>query len=135
MALVVPNVGEVRLLSNALETTPAATVSLRLYSDDIAPGETDTNASYTECAVAAGYDHIDLAKAGWTVTTVANVASATYAAQTFTFTAAAARNIYGYFVVDDADNTLLWAEEFSDSPHIIPAGGGTQTITLYITAA
>jgi hypothetical protein len=60
------------------------------------------------------------------------VTTATFSEETFTFTSG--DNIEGYYVEDVTTTpVLLWAEKFADSPHVIPAGGGTQKVTLKIT--
>ena len=128
MALVVPDVGEALLLSYALgKITAGATVKLKLYTNDYTPVEGSTYKLFTE-ATAAGYAAIDLAKASWTIATDTGVTTATYAQQTETFTAASTN--YGYYITDIAGTGLLWAERFSDAPHTIPSGGGTEKITV-----
>jgi hypothetical protein len=134
MALLVPDEGEVRLLTYALKSTCPATYKLKLYKTDVTPAEADTIASYTVCD-ATGYGDATITNADdWTVATDTGTTTATCAEKTFTFTAAS--NIYGYYVVDETgDDKVLWAEKFSDAPHVIPAGGGTQKITLKLTGA
>ena len=44
MTLVVPNVGEVRALEHILDES----LTLKLYSNNITPSETDTASTYTE---------------------------------------------------------------------------------------
>jgi uncharacterized protein YjbI with pentapeptide repeats len=48
MALLVPNVGEVVLLSNLLAGGSLENWTLKLYKTDVTPAEGDTAASYTE---------------------------------------------------------------------------------------
>ena len=134
MALVVPDVGEVLLLSYALnKIAPGDDVRLKLFTNDETPDDDTVVGDLTE-ATAAGYDEITLAKANWTVeTAVGGVTTASYAQQTFTFTAGSTN--YGYYITDTAGTGLLWVERFTDAPHTIPGGGGTEKITPQITGA
>ena len=128
MTLLVPDVGEVLLLSYALnKIAPGDSVKLKLFKNDYTPVEGSVVASFTE-ADTAGYAAIDLPKAGWTVETAVGVTTAAYAQQTFNLTGAGSH--YGYYVTDIAGTGLLWAERFSDAPHTIPSGGGTEKITI-----
>ena len=127
MALLVPDVGEVLLLKYALNHTEPTEVKLEIYTNDYTPVEGSVVADFTE-AVAAGYAAIELAGASWTITTTTGVTTATYAQQTFTFTAASTN--YGYYITNNDGSRVLWAERFSDAPHTIPSGGGTEKITV-----
>lgn len=128
MALLVPDVGEVLLLSYALnKITPGDSVKLKLFTNDYTPVEGSLVGDFTEC-VAAGYAAIDLAKADWTIETAAGVTTAEQPQKTFTLTAAS--EDYGYYITDIAGTGLLWAERFTDAPHSIPSGGGTEKITV-----
>ncbi|MBA7586569.1 hypothetical protein ES695_00105 [Candidatus Atribacteria bacterium 1244-E10-H5-B2] len=126
-ALVVPDVGEVLLLSYALNKVAATDVKLKLFTNDYTPVEGSVVANFTE-AVAAGYTAIELAGASWTIESDGGVTTATYAQQTFTFTAASTN--YGYYITNNDGSQVLWAERFSDAPHNIPSGGGTEKITV-----
>ena len=108
-ALLVPNVGEVRLLGWAVNNVAQDDLTLKLYTNDYTPVEASTNANFTE-SVAAGYASVTLTKGSWVITTVAGTTTATYAQQTFTFTAAGT-SCYGYWI-EDEDSTLIWAEKF-----------------------
>ena len=133
MALQTPDVGDVRLLGFML-TTGAANLYLRLYENDYTGVDGSVIANFTVLSM-AGYSEATLAAADWTIGTVGNVTTATHVAEVFTMTADTAHSIYGYYVIDKTGSEqVLWSERFSDAPHTIPAGGGTQTITLKITA-
>jgi len=138
MALNTPDVGDVRLLTYALKTNRPANLYLRLYENDYTVVDGSVIANFTALTM-AGYTEGTLAAADWTVATVGNVTTATYtptaAETTFTMTADAVHDIYGYYIVDKTGTEqVLWAERFSDAPHIIPAAGAVQTITVKITA-
>lgn len=130
MALVVPNVGEVLLLSYSLnKIAPGETVKLKLYKNDVIPDEDTIVGDFTE-ADTNGYPAggIDLAKADWIIATDIGVTTAEQPQKTFTLTGAGSH--YGYYITDTAGTGLLWAEKFSDAPHTIPSGGGTEKITV-----
>jgi hypothetical protein len=127
MALVVPDVGEVLLLSYALDKVVPGNVFLRIFKNNYTPVEGSVIGDFTE-ADAAGYGEIELEGNDWTIATDGGVTTASFAQQTFTFTAASTN--YGYYVVNNAKNQVLWAERFSDAPHTIPGGGGTEKITV-----
>ena len=129
MALLVPDVGEVLLLSYALNKVAPLDVKLRLFTNNYTPVEASVLASFTE-AVAAGYAAITLTGASWTIASAAGVTTAEYAEQTFTLTAASTD--YGYYITNNAGTQVLWAERFTDAPHTIPSGGGTEKVTVKI---
>jgi hypothetical protein len=131
MALVVPNPAAVIALKNFLNHTAPQNCLLKLYSNNVTPGETDTAATYTECS-GSGYAAITLAGASWVVTE-ADPASAAFAQQTFTFTGALG-NVYGYFVVEVTSGIIKWAERFAGAPIVIANNGDQIKITPTITA-
>ena len=138
MALNTPDVGDARLLTYMLKTNKPASLYLRLYTNDYTVLDGSVLADFTVMDM-AGYAEGTLAAANWTIATVGNVTTATYgptaAETTFTMTADTAHSVYGYYVVDKTGSEqVLWAERFADAPHVIPAGGGTQTVTVKITA-
>ncbi len=125
MALVVPNVGEVKLLKYMLNNEAALNEVLHLYSNDPTLSQTSVVGDFTEVS-AAGYSAITLAGGSWTFATT----TASYPEQTFTFTTSA--TAYGYYVTTTA-NDLLWAERFTSAPFSLPGSGGQIQITLNIT--
>jgi hypothetical protein len=133
MTLLVPNSGEVialQYLTNKV-ATPENLV-YKLFATNVTPAETDTAASYTEAA-GGGYAAKTLTGANWTVTGGAP-SSATYAAQTYTFTGALTTNatIYGYFVIRASSLDLVLAEIFTS---FTPANNGDNIVlTPQITA-
>lgn len=129
MALLVPDEGEVEMLSRILNVNAADDVVLHLYVNDVTPGEGDTVSTYTECS-AAGYAAITLAAADWSIATSSGVTTAEQPQKTFSLTEASTD--YGYYVTNNDGTKLLWAERFSDAPHDIPSGGGKEEITVKI---
>jgi hypothetical protein len=137
MALLVPNVGEARLLTYTLKTNKPTYYYLRLFKNDYTPVEGSVIGDFT-VANGTGYGEATITNAtDWTIETGgggAGVTTGTCAEKTFTWTADGCA-LYGYYVVDKTGSEeVLWAERFSDAPHTIPTGGGTQKVTLKITA-
>jgi hypothetical protein len=116
MALLVPDIGEKRLLEMALKdsVTPVKQ-TLKLYTNDIVPAEGHVLSTYTEMT-GNGYAAKDLLRADWTVTSSAGVTTATNIQKSFLFVAGTAKTVYGYYVVmnDGTADQLLWAERFAN---------------------
>jgi len=129
MTLRIPNEGESQMLGIALGKVAFSALTLKLYSNDKVPAETDTTASFTEVS-GNGYAAIALTGANWTLTEGAPT-NAVYPEQIFTFTGAAG-NVYGYYVVDAAGK-VRWAERFTTSPFVVTAAGDKVKITLNVT--
>lgn len=132
MALMVPNNGEVLVLSYLVNKSTPENLVYRYFTNNITPSETDTAGSYTE-ASGGGYAAMTLTGNNWTVTAGApSVAS--HAQQTTTFTGALTGNptIYGYFVTRASTGDLVLAETFSS---FTPANNGdVLRLTPQITA-
>lgn len=134
-ALRCPDEGEVALLKSMLGHTSAGDPLLHLYHSSLAITEdtvwSDANAA--ECDE-SGYALKSLIGSSWTVATGAgNVTTAQYAEQVFSFTSqASTTTVYGYYVTNQADNALLWIEEFPTGPYTLPATGGNIAITAKI---
>jgi len=109
MTLIVPNSGEAVLLALALSED----VILKLYSNDVTPGENSVVSDFTEVA-GAGYAAKTLSSDAWNIVT-GDPSVASYAYQDFQFTGptTAPSTVYGYFVVNAA-GVLLWAERFNE---------------------
>lgn len=123
MAFLVPNEGEDFCLEKVVNYTDIASqdLILRLYENDITPGETDVVADYTE-VTDGSYASKTLTGSSWSITDGA----ASYAQQTYTI--ATTQAIYGYYITNFAGTVLVLAEKF-DSVINIGAGGGTLNIT------
>lgn len=133
MTLVVPNDGEAIALEYLVNKDAPEDLVLRLFKNDITPGESDTAASYTE-ATFTGYAEKDLAGASWT-TTKGAPSNVIFAKQTFASTAdQTLENIYGYYYVRKTSLDLVAAERFSDAPFGIENNGDEIRITPKITA-
>lgn len=129
MTLLVPDVGDTEALKRILNDATPDNLKLKLYTNNKTPAKADTVANYTE-STATGYAAKTLTGTDWTYASNAGVTTASFAAQTFTYTAA--ETVYGYYVTNNAGTTLMWAELFS-SVFNIPSGGGSITITPKFT--
>jgi hypothetical protein len=133
MALILPNASEVTFLQFALGASVPGNQLLKLFTNNVIPGDADTAATYTEM-VTQGYVAKTLTKASWSVVTSSSVGTGTYAAQTWAFDGTGGvTTVYGYFIVDATSGLLLWSESFVSAKAIQYAGDQitlTPTITL-----
>lgn len=104
-------------------------VRLHLYKNNQTPAESDTTANYTE-STSAGYTQKELLGSQWTVSTSSGTSTATFARQTFTYTTS--ETLYGYYLTNQANTTVIWAERFTGAPFSIPTGGGSVDIDARI---
>jgi len=131
MALTLADIGADTILNAFFNNVwPAAgkDLTLKLFTNNITPADTDTAATYTEAA-GGGYVAKTLTNGSWTVATANDPSDAVYALQAFVFTGAltAGATIYGYYVVD-ADGVLLYAEKAAST--FTPAtSGDTYNVT------
>ena len=124
MAFIVPNEGEIEMLTRILSVN----VTLRLFVDPTALDETDVFADFTEPS-GGGYATITLAPGDWTIVTGGDgKALATQAQKTFAFTSGPI-SVYGYFITDAAGALVLWEELFTDGPYDLPDSGGEIRVT------
>lgn len=113
MAMTVQDVGAeagLKIQFNNVRATGGNNLTLKLFTSDTTPADTDTAATYTE-ANGGGYAVKTLTMGSWTVSITANIAQAAYEEQTWTFTGSLTGNptIYGYYIVD-ADNVIVCSE-------------------------
>ena len=128
LTLLVPDEGEVQMLTNAL--TQYEDCYLELYKAAKTPAEADTVASYT-LMTGQGYAHKTLTKGSWSVANVAGVTTASYALQAFVFTGGGPDTIYGYLVRGVTSNKLYWAEQITSQ--VVQNNGDTINITPKVT--
>lgn len=116
------------------KTTETA-LTLRLFSNNITPSNTDTEASYTEVA-GGGYAAIALTAASWVAATVASPSSTSYAQQTFTFTGAttAPGTIYGYYLTN-AGGKLVYSQTLTAGVFTPAVNGDNVKVTPVLTAS
>ena len=125
MPLTLVDVGADCILKTYFNNTRPAggnNFTLKLFTSNTTPADTDTAATYTEAA-GGGYAAKTLTNGSFTVTVGNDPSDAVYAQQTWTFTGALTGNatIYGYYVVD-ADGVLQWAERLGAA--YTPANNG-----------
>jgi len=114
MALLVPDVGEARLLGWAINNVTQQDLEMYLYTNIYTPVEGSTDGNFT-IPLDEGLEAKTLTAGNWTVATAGGTTSATYQSgspQTWTFTDDS-YTIYGYVVRDANDDTVIWAEEFA----------------------
>ena len=131
MPLLIPTASENKLLEFMLGFATPGDQTLKLYVNDITPADADVAATYTEMST-HGYAAKTLLKSGWTVAQNGGVGEGVQAAQTWTFTAAAAVTVYGYFVLDSTSGLLVWAERFATGK-VIQFAGDQIIVTPKIT--
>ena len=136
MALILPAASENNLLNFALGVTVPGNQYLKLYVTNVNTA-TDSLvvADFTEFGNTLGYSSPgkELTKTSWVVAQSGGVATATYAPQTWTFTAGTAVTVYGYYVTDKTTGLLLWFEAFGTAKVVQNSGDQiiiTPTITL-----
>lgn len=114
------------------KTAPSTSFVLRLFSNNLTPLVTHTEANFTE-VTGGGYAAITLAAGSWT-STPGNPSSIAFPIQSFVFTGAIGGSTvaYGYYVTDGAGKAL-WAERFSSPP--TPSNGMNIRVTLQVTLA
>lgn len=136
MALVFVNQADIIALKALLNHTAPEDLSVRLFTNNVTPAQTDTEASYTEAA-GAGYAAKPLTASSWTFQegTGTSVGTASYTTLTWTFTGPLTGNaiIYGYYLTQDSSGKLLWVEA-APSPFQPQANGDTFAVTLNLTA-
>ena len=135
MAVVVSNVSEILVLKNYLNNTAPQDQKLKLYTNNITPGESDTAGTFTE-ATFTGYSAASLAGANWDFTS-GDPSFAQYNT-TLTFTSTATQTleaIYGFYIVQTSSGILMWAERFDTGPFNIKLNGDNIQITLKLAAS
>lgn len=132
MTLIVPNVAEVL----ALQAFLAGTHTLKLYSNNVTPAETDTAATYTE-VVGGGYGSYSLAFGTWSFVSGAPSFALYGVALDFAFTGVTNSPgvIYGYYIVD-SNGVLKFMERFPEAAvPFTPINGSLIRITPRIEAS
>jgi len=133
MTILVPSAAEKTALEFMLGAVTPGNQTLKLYVNNYTLADATTEADLTEMST-HGYAAKTLTKTSWAVGagSAGNPATGTYAQQTWTFTAAAAVTVYGYYVIDSTSGKLVWAEAFT-SAKVIQNNGDQIIITPTIT--
>lgn len=134
MALEITNQGEAIFLANMLKKQAGEDYDIRLFSNDITPSPTTTEADMVEVS-GGGYSLQTLTAATWGVTGT-NPTTASYGATvSFTFTGAPTTNggyVYGYYATarsGDNAGKMVWGDRFTNAPIIIANNGDEIRIT------
>lgn len=130
MALLIVDEGLVNLLKIALGNVASGDLHLHLYTNAHAPAPADTVADYTEPGGGIGYAVVTIPETDWATNLALHVATAIQAPFTFTFTGGPV-TIEGYYVTDNTDAVLLWAEQ-ALAPIAIGGGGGSLDVSVKI---
>ena len=133
MALICPAEGEDVLLARILNVSPDDKIIL--FSNDLTPSDTTVFGDLSQ-PTGGGYAVITLS-GSWSISAgTGNYSHPTTVTVNFVndgVTSPAAWNVYGYAVINDAGNKILWAERFSGAPFSVPSTGGTISIAVKIT--
>ena len=127
MAVVVPNQGEGIMLQNIVNAKTPENFIMKLYENNITPGETDTELTFTECT-APGYAAVTLTGASWGAPTEGDPTEIVFPQHTWTFTGAG-NSQYGVFYVEETSGDLVQAERFAGAPLAIANNGDQIKVT------
>lgn len=123
MALIVPDLGEIELLTKLLiNTNDTEDYLLRLYKNSYSPSASTVVADFTQANFTT-YAEKTIARGDWSSPSgigVPQKAESSVTAQSWTC-GATGNTIYGYYVVGSTSGVCLWAEEFV-SPRILADG-------------
>lgn len=111
--------------------TTVKTLTLRLFSNNIAISDTTIATELTEVSTTNGYAPIALSGSSWTASVTGSNLS--YPTQTWTFTGPSG-NIYGYYVTNSA-GTLMFAETFPSGPYNVQSNGDVINVNLTLQMA
>lgn len=111
-----PTLSCVRL---SVELLLARELTLRLFVNDHKPGRRDTPALYRE-ASGYGYAPIPLHPEQWKISETDEQVRAAYPWQSFVFDGRLG-SVWGYYVTHG--DKVLWAQRFTDPPHIVKNDG------------
>jgi len=99
-----------------------------LYSNNFVPTDAMVIGDFTENTF-PGYASQSVVAAGWSSPADDGTCSSTSAAsQVYTATGASSQSAYGYYVTDNADGALLFAELFTGGPVPLSTTGSSVTV-------
>ena len=124
---VVTQLGQMRLLSCAINKQSPDNLVLRLFVNDKVPLVTDVLSDYVEMSLVTGYVPKTLTGSSWSVgLNNSDIVVSSYAMQTFAFTSTVTS--YGYYLTDNAGLVVILAERFKNTA-ILPFNGGNIKVT------
>lgn len=118
MPSVITNTGKAEMLARVLNYTDD--LIIHLFINDVTLSVNNILSDFTEMT-AADYASIKLDQ-NWSITND----TASYVEVSFDVTEAA--TAYGFYITDESETILLWAEKY-DTPETVGAGGGSFLIT------
>jgi len=128
-----------RLVNKETDTGTDLDLVLKLYSNDVIPDGDDEIGDYDELTASPYTDYADklLTGATWNSAVTGDPTYILYSAvQTFTFDYdGSALPIYGYYITNKAEDTLIYAERFTAAPLSISVSGDNINITPRIEAS
>lgn len=128
----IPNTEEQRIGEDYVRNP----VSLRLYSNDVTPGESSSLASFTQVA-GGGYAAKTLDSGSW-VWTPGDPTEGEYAEQEFVFTGPtdSPGTVYGYYLVDTVTGLYIGGERLASSiAPLTPVAGSKIKITPKVSVS
>jgi len=109
--------------------TPSPT--LRLFVNNIPVTPFNVPTDFVECS-ATGYAAASLTPANWTNTAEGSAYFGVYPTVTFTMSNGLGQTVYGYYVTDQTDISVMWGGLFL-TPFAIPDSGGSVAVTPTFT--
>lgn len=129
MAFLITNTGKdlsLSYLTGKIASTEE--LYLKLYTNDVDITSSTTSENLNFLSDGNGYASINLIGASWTVTN--GVAS--YPLQTWNFTGPVG-NVYGYGIVTESSNDLIFAEKFLDGPYNVLSDGDVIRVSISVS--
>lgn len=129
MTIVVTHGGSADALRYFVNKSAPEDLVLRLYTNDVEPGESDEARKYIE-AKGYGYAAVQLRAGDWTILE-GPPAAARAAQKTFTFTGPLGK-VYGYYLTRAHNGRLAYAERFP-APQEVASNGDRIKIAAMVT--
>lgn len=124
----VPNEGKLKLVDIMTGKAGQENFTLKLFTNNVTPADTDTAATYTEMT-GQGYAAATITMANWDAAVMSGAyGQAAYPEQTFMFNAGGPATIYGHYVVSATTGKLLWVVKW-DTARVIQYQNDTIKIT------
>ena len=129
MNLIHPDVSLVKLLQRMV----ASDLHYHLYVNDVTPDRDTEIGDLTEMTVVSGYNPITVAAGDFSLTGVSAHKGTVIASPiTFVITAGSGvSNVYGYFVTDTGNTSLLAVARFDSAPISLSAGASIPVTPIF----
>ena len=127
MADFLVNDGENLIANTIFEATALQNFTIGLYSNNATLSDATELSDLTEVTASDGYASQTLTRGtDWSI----SGSVATGSQKTFTASGGDWGSVYGYFITNNADNTLVFVEEFSDGPYSITDGDSVKVTPI-----